>query len=49
VEETTRWLDEWVYSVSDRTAYLARLGADTLARLKPGIAMAEPINYGSYS
>ncbi len=49
VEETNRWLEEWVYSVKDRTDYLAKLGAETLERLKPGEAMAEPINYGSYT
>ena len=49
LEETERWLEEWVYSVKDRADYLNKLGAETLARLKPGEMMADPINYGAYS
>lgn len=48
LEETNRWLDEWVYSVKDRTEYLNKLGSDTLERLHPGDLMAETINYGAY-
>jgi glutaconate CoA-transferase, subunit A len=46
--QTEAWLAEWVYGVSDRAAYLRKLGAETLERLKPGRAPAGPIDYGSY-
>ena len=45
---TETWLDEWVYGVADRAAYLAKLGGDTLARLAPGRLEADPVNYGRY-
>jgi glutaconate CoA-transferase subunit A len=45
---TEAWLAEWVYGVSDRAAYLRKLGAETLERLKPGRAPAGAIDYGSY-
>src|SRR5947199_2710853 len=32
------WLDEWVYGLSDHAEYVRKLGAETLARLKPGSA-----------
>ncbi len=45
---TEAWLEEWVYGVADRAAYLAKLGSDTLDRLAPGLLEADPINYGRY-
>ena len=48
VEPTNAWLDEWVYGVRDRQAYLEKLGRATLERLQPGAAMAQPVNYGAY-
>lgn len=45
---TETWLEEWVYGLPDRAAYLAKLGDDTLARLAPGRLEADPINYGRY-
>jgi len=41
------WLDEWVYGVENRAAYVAKMRA-RLEKLKPGDAFAEPINYGEY-
>lgn len=41
------WLEEWVYGVKDRAAYVEKMG-DRLDKLKPGDAFAEPINYGVY-
>lgn len=43
------WLEEWVYGLPDRAAYLDKLGRDQLDRLAPGTLMADPINYGRYS
>lgn len=46
--EIESWLDEWVYQVPDRSAYLQKLGQDRLEKLAPGVLMSEPINYGRY-
>ncbi len=50
-EEATRaWLDEWVYRVPDRAAYLARLQArepGIWQRLAAGEACSSPVNYGA--
>jgi glutaconate CoA-transferase subunit A len=48
-EKTEAWLDEWVYGVEDRAAYVRKLGDDVLARLRPGGAPAGPIDYGAYA
>jgi glutaconate CoA-transferase, subunit A len=42
------WLAEWVYGVPDRAAYLAKLGAERLAGLKPAPAPAAIVDYGDY-
>jgi glutaconate CoA-transferase, subunit A len=47
-EETVRWLDEWVYGVSDRAEYVAKLGTATWTRLDPGEAWSGEVNYGVY-
>ena len=47
-EATERWLEEWVYDVPDREAYLAKLGQERLEGLAPGEMMSEPVNYGRY-
>ena len=47
-EKTEVWLQQWVYGVPDREAYLARLGKERLAGLSPGELLAEPVNYGRY-
>ena len=46
--KTEAWLDELVYGIRDRGEYQAKIGADTLARLKPGPAPAAPVDYGAY-
>jgi glutaconate CoA-transferase subunit A len=44
----TRWLDEWVLAVGDWKGFLDRLGADTLARLRPARPLlSEPLDYGA--
>lgn len=45
---TERWLQEWVYDLPDRAAYLEKLGQERIAALAPGELMAEPVNYGRY-
>jgi len=46
---TEGWLEEWVYGVADRAAYIRKLGAESLERLRPGPAPAGSIDYGSYA
>jgi glutaconate CoA-transferase subunit A len=48
-EPVVAWLDEWVYALADRAAYLEKLGRDRLDKLAPGTLMADAINYGRYS
>ncbi|MCA9866770.1 MAG: CoA transferase subunit A [Anaerolineales bacterium] len=45
---TEAWLEEWVYALPDRAAYLDKLGRETLDRLEPGKLEADPVNYGRY-
>lgn len=47
-EKLEAWLDEWVYGVSGRAEYVEKLGKERLAKLQPGEAYAEPVNYGRY-
>jgi glutaconate CoA-transferase subunit A len=49
LEATQAWLEEWVLGVSDRSAYLAKLGEDRLQSLAPGELLAGPVNYGRYA
>jgi glutaconate CoA-transferase, subunit A len=46
---TEAWLQEWVYAVPSRAAYLEKLGRERLSKLAPGEMWAEPVNYGRYS
>ena len=44
------WLDEWVHGVGGRAEYLEKLGAETLARLRPsGSAPSGSVDYGEYT
>jgi glutaconate CoA-transferase, subunit A len=45
---TEAWLQEWVYGVADRPAYLAKLGGRKLAGLKPAARLAAAVDYGDY-
>ena len=40
------YLDEWVYGLPDRAAYLAKLGTERLAALRANSKLARPVNYG---
>lgn len=46
---TEAWLQEWVYDIPDRAAYLEKLGKERLAQLAPGELRPEAINYGRYA
>lgn len=43
-----RYLEEWVYGLPDRGAYLERLGRDVVNRLRPAPRLASPVDYGDY-
>jgi len=42
------WLDEWVFGVSDRAEYVAKLGDERLAFLRPSVAPSGSVDYGDY-
>jgi glutaconate CoA-transferase subunit A len=46
---TQAWLDEWVYGIAGRAEYVARLGAERTAELRPsGSAPSGSVDYGVY-
>jgi glutaconate CoA-transferase, subunit A len=47
-EATEAWLQEWVYNLPDREAYLAKLGQERLEKLAPGEMWSDAVNYGRY-
>ncbi len=47
-EALSGWLDEWVHGVEDRAAYVAKLGSERLASLRPGPAPSGSVDYGDY-
>ncbi|TMC24257.1 MAG: CoA transferase subunit A [Chloroflexi bacterium] len=47
-ERVGAWLDEWVYALADHAAYMCKLGAETVGRIRPGAAPAARIEYGAY-
>ncbi|MBN1371663.1 MAG: CoA transferase subunit A [Anaerolineaceae bacterium] len=47
-EGVQAYLQEWVYGLPDRAAYVEKLGAETLARLQVPPRLSGPVNYGEY-
>ena len=46
---TQAWLDEWVYGCADRAEYMAKLGTERQASLRPtGAAPSGSVDYGTY-
>jgi glutaconate CoA-transferase, subunit A len=46
---TQAWLDEWVYGVAGRAEYMAKLGVERMASLRPsGAAPSGSVDYGLY-
>ena len=46
---TQAWLDEWVYGVSGRAEYMAKLGVERQSSLRPsGAAPSGSVDYGVY-
>jgi glutaconate CoA-transferase, subunit A len=48
-EGTLQWLDEWVYGLDGRAAYVEKMGPAVWERLKPGAAWSGEVNYGLYT
>ncbi len=46
-DTTMRYLQEWVFGVEDRAAYVKKLGREKLEKLRPKPLMSVPVNYGS--
>ncbi len=42
------WLDEWVYGLPGRAAYVEKLGAERVASLRTAPAPSQPVDYGAY-
>jgi glutaconate CoA-transferase subunit A len=47
-ESTQEWLDEWVYGVEDRSAYLEKMETGRFVDLQPRSNYATPIDMGEY-
>jgi glutaconate CoA-transferase subunit A len=47
-EEHEKFLQEWVFSVSDRKEYLKRLGAERMVSLKTKSYYSTPVDYGYF-
>ncbi|MEO8955482.1 MAG: CoA transferase subunit A [Ktedonobacteraceae bacterium] len=47
-QRTQDWLNEWVYNVADHAEYMRKLGRGTMERIRPGTALASPVDYGVY-
>lgn len=47
-EGVQQWLEEWVYALPDRAAYVEKLGPAVRQRLQPGDAWSGEVNYGLY-
>lgn len=47
-DSTEKWLQEWVFDVPDRAAYIEKLGPDYFNNLGAGEMMSEGVNYGRY-
>jgi glutaconate CoA-transferase subunit A len=45
---TEAWLQEWVYDLDGRGAYVEKLGAERVASLRPGPAPSGSVDYGDY-
>jgi glutaconate CoA-transferase subunit A len=47
-EDVQAYLQEWVYELTDRTAYWEKLGSEVHQRLHAGERLSSPVNYGDY-
>jgi glutaconate CoA-transferase subunit A len=46
-DTTMKYLDEWVFGVEDRAAYMKKISSEKLLKLKPKAAYCTPVDYGT--
>ena len=46
-DTTMKYLDEWVFGVEDRAAYIKKISPEKLLKLKPKPAYCTPVDYGT--
>jgi glutaconate CoA-transferase subunit A len=46
-DTTMKYLDEWVLGVEDRAAYMKKMSAEKILKLKPRTAYCTPVDYGT--
>ena len=46
-DTTMKYLDEWVFGVENRAAYMKKVPAEKLLKLKPKAAYCTPVDYGT--
>jgi glutaconate CoA-transferase, subunit A len=47
-DQVKAYLDEWVYGVVDRAAYMDKLGSEVRSRLSVESRLSSPVDYGAY-
>lgn len=47
-EALEQYLEEWVYGLPHREAYLEKLGVERREQLRPELCLSPPVNYGLY-
>lgn len=48
LDTVKKWLENWVYNISDHSAYWEKLGFETQVRLQIQPRLSFPVNYGNY-
>jgi len=46
-ESTMKYMEEWVYGVEDRAAYMRKIPEEKIRKLKFKPAMSTPVNFGT--
>lgn len=46
-DTTMKYMDEWVFGVDDRAAYMKKISAEKQLKLKPKPAFGAPVDYGT--
>ncbi len=46
-DTTMKYLDEWVFGVDNRAAYMKKISTEKLLKLKPKAAYCTPVDYGT--
>jgi glutaconate CoA-transferase subunit A len=46
-DTTMKYLDEWVFGTEDRAAYMKKMPAEKILKLKPRTAYCTPVDYGT--